>query len=136
MNRRTFLVVGLGFGDEGKGTIIDYLARRYRAHTVIRFNGGPQAAHHVVTADGRAHCFSQFGSATLIDGVCTYLSRFMLLDPLALINENYHLKQLGITDGLKRLTIDKDSLIVTPFHKLINRMQEIARGDKRHGSCG
>ena len=136
MNRRAFLIVGLGFGDEGKGTIIDYLARRYNAHTVIRFNGGPQAAHHVVTDDGRAHCFSQFGSATLIDGVCTYLSRFMLLDPLALINENDHLKQLGITDGLKRLTIDKDSLIVTPFQKLINRMQEIARGDKRHGSCG
>lgn len=136
MSKQAFIVVGLGYGDEGKGTITDYITRKYKAHTVIRFNGGSQAAHHVVSPEGLTHCFAQFGSGTLISGVNSYLSRYMVVDPLAIEVENTVLQEKGITDALTRLTIDENCLVVTPFHKIINRMQEISRGQNRHGSCG
>ena len=77
------ILFDLTFGDAGKGSLVDYLARRHNAHTVIRFNGGAQAAHNVILPDGRHHTFSQFSSATFIKGVRTHLSRFMLFDPQA-----------------------------------------------------
>lgn len=135
MNKR-LVVVGLGYGDEGKGTIVDYLVRENNAGIVVRFNGGPQAAHHIVMPDGRVHCFSQFGSGTFVPNVKTYLSRYMIVDPLAIKLENEALMGNGIFDGLKRLIIDGDCLVVTPFHKIIGRMLEIYRGENRHGSCG
>ena len=46
------MVVGLGFGDEGKGGMVDFLSRELPVHTVVRFNGGVQAAHSVYTPDG------------------------------------------------------------------------------------
>ena len=131
-----YLIVGLGFGDEGKGTITDYLARCHRTAMIIRYNGGPQAAHNVVTPDGRWHCFSQFGSATLLPEVATYLSRYTFIDPLALVNESQILASKGVEHALERLYIDAGCLVVTPYHQLHNRMQEIVRGANRHGSCG
>ncbi|MBN1563225.1 MAG: adenylosuccinate synthetase [Anaerolineae bacterium] len=130
------VVVDLGFGDAGKGSVIDFLARRTAAHTVIRFNGGAQAAHNVITPDGRHHTFAQFGSATFLPGVQTYLSRYMLVEPYALFNEEQHLAALGVTDALDRLSIDRRALIITPFHQAANRLKELARGANRHGSCG
>lgn len=131
-----FIVVGLGYGDEGKGSIVDYLTQKYKAETVIRFNGGPQAAHYVVTPKGITHCFSQFGSGTFVPGVKTYLSRYMLVDPLNLEIENSVLKEKAVKDGFERLIIDEKCAIITPFHRIINRMLEISRGENRHGSCG
>jgi hypothetical protein len=57
-----YIVTGLGFGDEGKGLVTDYLARQHKASGVVRFNGGAQAAHNVVLPNGLHHTFSQFGS--------------------------------------------------------------------------
>lgn len=51
------IVVGLGYGDEGKGSIVDFLARRENVSQVIRYNGGPQAAHHVVLPGGAYSLF-------------------------------------------------------------------------------
>ncbi len=136
MSKQAFIVVGLGYGDEGKGTITDYLVRKYKAHTVIRFNGGSQAAHHVVSPEGVTHCFSQFGSGTLSLDVNSYLSSYMVVDPLAIELENKALEEKRITNALTHLTIDQNCLVVTPFHKIINRMQETCRGENRHGSCG
>lgn len=45
---RIYLVAGLGLGDEGKGTIVDWLTRQVPNSTVVRYNGGPQAGHHSV----------------------------------------------------------------------------------------
>jgi adenylosuccinate synthase len=105
-------------------------------HTVVRFNGGAQAGHNVVTVDGRQHTFAQFGSGTFWPGVRTFLSRFMLVDPLALAAEAAHLAAVGVPDALDRLTVDADALLTTPYHRAANRARELARGGDRHGSCG
>src|SRR5687768_225602 len=128
----TFAVVGLGYGDEGKGTVVDYLTRKHTAHTVVRFNGGAQAAHNVVTPDGKHHTFAQFGSGTLA-GARTHLSRFMLVNPLDLFNEARHLESLGIADPLQLVTISPDALVTTPLHVAANLIREL---QNQHGSCG
>lgn len=130
------LVVDLGFGDCGKGTIVDALVRKHRAHSVFRFNGGAQAAHNVVTPDGRHHTFSQFSSGTFVSGVRTILSEFMLVQPWALFTEEEHLQSVGVTDAFDRLFIHERALIITPFHRAANQLRERGRGNARHGSCG
>jgi adenylosuccinate synthase len=133
------IVVDLGYGDAGKGTIVDWLCSRQEGgavHAVVRFNGGAQAAHNVVTADGRHHTFAQFGAGSFTPGVRTHLSRFVLVDPLALAAEAAHLASLGLPEPLDLLTVDRDALLTTPCHRAANRAREIARGDGRHGSCG
>ncbi|CNF92381.1 adenylosuccinate synthetase [Mycobacterium tuberculosis] len=130
------VVVDLGFGDAGKGTVVDHLCRAPGVAAVVRFNGGAQAAHNVVDEDGRHHTFAQFGSGTFTPGVRTHLSRFMLVDPLALAAEADHLRALGVGDALDRLTVDGDALLTTPYHRAANRARESARGADRHGSCG
>ncbi|MBL7495309.1 adenylosuccinate synthetase [Frankia sp. CNm7] len=140
MRPRHSMVVDLGFGDAGKGTIVDHLCRVGAAAgrpvgAVVRFNGGAQAAHNVVTDDGRHHTFAQFGSGTLA-GVPTHLSRHVLVDPLALAAEADHLVALGVADPFAALTTHRDALVITPYHAAANRARESARGDGRHGSCG
>ncbi|MEU8796763.1 adenylosuccinate synthetase [Spirillospora sp. NPDC048819] len=130
------IVVDLGFGDAGKGTVVDHLCSSSPVAAVVRFNGGAQAAHNVVATDGRHHTFAQFGSGTFTPGVRTHLSRFMLVDPLALAAEADHLRALGVRDALDRLTVDRDALLTTPYHRAANRARESARGAARHGSCG
>ncbi len=133
---RHIIVVDLGFGDAGKGTIVDWLCSRQPVHTVVRFNGGAQAGHNVVLSDGRSHTFAQFGSGTLRPGVRTHLSRFMVVDPLALAAEAGHLAAIGVPDPLSLITVDESALLATPFHRAANRARELARGEHRHGSCG
>jgi adenylosuccinate synthase len=138
------IVVDLGYGDAGKGGIVDWLCSRPAAlgaggrpvHAVVRFNGGAQAAHHVISPGGRAHAFAQFGSGTFRAGVRTYLSRFMLVDPLAMTAEAAHLTELGVPGPYELVTVDRDALLTTPYHQAANRAREAARGAGRHGSCG
>lgn len=136
MSRQAIQVVDLGFGDSGKGTLVDYLVREHAATLVVRFNGGPQAGHNVVLPDGRHHTFAQFGSGTFVHGVCTLLSRFMLIEPYALFNEADHLASLGENDALDRLFIDERSLVITPPQQMANRIRERRRGAAAHGTCG
>lgn len=134
---KAYLVAGLGFGDEGKGTITQFLAWKTDANLVVRYNGGCQAAHNVYgVKDSKHRTFSQFGSATL-EGVRTHLSRYMLVDPTALLNEGRTLiSQHNIPNPYALLTIDRDALLITPYHWRANRVREVKRGDNRHGSCG
>lgn len=127
------IIVDLGFGDAGKGTMVDYLTDA--DSVVVRYNGGPQCAHNVVTPDGRHHTFSQFGSGTF-NGARTHLSRFMLVNPISMLNEAHHLREIGVGDALSRTTVDPRATIVTRFHVAANRIKEIARGNQRHGSTG
>lgn len=133
------IVVDLGFGDCGKGTVVDWLCGgegRGGVVAVVRFNGGAQAGHNVITNDGRHHTFSQFGAGSFQPGVRTFLSRYMLVDPLALLSEAAHLELVGVRGVLGRLAVDREALVVTPYHKAANQARERARGDGRHGSCG
>ena len=141
------IVVDLGYGDAGKGTIVDWLCARGTpgapgrpAQAVVRFNGGAQAAHHVLARGGRhsgePHAFAQFGSGTFTRGTRTFLSRFMLVDPLALVAEAEHLAGLGVPDPFGLVTVDRDALLTTPYHRAANQAREAARYGGRHGSCG
>jgi adenylosuccinate synthase len=136
------IVVDLGFGDAGKGSIVDFLCAASQRGTrpvraVVRFNGGAQAAHHVLAPAGQPHAFAQFGSGTFTPGTRTFLSRFMLVDPLALVAEAEQLRQLGVPDPFGLIAIDRDALLTTPYHAAVNRAREAERGPRqRHGSCG
>lgn len=134
--RQALVLTDLGFGDSGKGTLTDFLTRQCAAHTIVRYNGGPQAAHNVIDARGRHHTFSQFASGMLIPGTRTLLSRFMLINPLNMLKEARHLSELGVLGALQRVLIDRRALLITPFQRAINRLKEMARADRRHGSCG
>lgn len=133
---KAYIIVDLGYGDAGKGTTVDFLSRLTPNTLIVRYNGGPQAGHNVVTAEGVHHTFAQFGSGTLVPSVKTYLSKYMWIEPLALLAENEGLERKGVTDALSRLFIDKDTQIVTPFHRLVSRIKESARKHDKHGSCG
>jgi adenylosuccinate synthase len=137
------IVADLGYGDAGKGGVVDWLCSRpeNRVHTVVRYNGGAQAAHNVVTGDGRWHTFAQFGSGTLRSatrngGTRTFLSRYMMVDPLAMASEAEHLSALGLASPFGLVAVDQDALLTTPYHQAANRAREQARGAGRHGSCG
>ncbi len=127
----------LGFGDAGKGTIVDYLVRARNARWVVRFNGGAQAGHNVVTDDGRHHTFSQIGSGTFAPQVRTHLSRYCVIHPTALLVEARRIaKEAGVTDALRRLTISEEALVTTPFVQSLGRLRELARENDPHGTCG
>lgn len=133
----TIIVVDLGFGDAGKGTIVDALARQCSTPPlVVRFNGGAQAGHNVVTSDGKQHVFSQFGAATFVPGSKTLLTNHFILHPQALVEEEKHLVSQGVLDAKSRLMIDGRALVATPFHQAANRLKELVRGADRHGTCG
>ncbi|MFI5954413.1 adenylosuccinate synthetase [Cryptosporangium sp. NPDC051539] len=132
---RHTIVVDLGYGDAGKGRVVDALCAESPVAAVVRFNGGAQAAHNVVLPDGRHHTFAQFGAGTF-RGVRTHLSRFVVVDPLALAAEAAHLVFLGVRDPFSSLTIEADALLATPWHRAANQARERRRGAGRHGSCG
>lgn len=134
--RSAFIVVDLGFGDAGKGLLTDYLARSTQADLVVRFNGGAQAGHNVVTSDGRHHTFSQFGSGSFVAGVRTHLARPVVVHPTALQVEADSLARLGVSDVFERLTVDPECRVTTPFQQAAGRLRELLRAEALHGSCG
>lgn len=135
--RQAFIVVDLGFGDSGKGTITDFLVREKNAGLVVRFNGGAQAGHNVVTDDGRSHTFAQFGAGSFVPGVRTHLAETVVVHPSALLVEANHLERNSfVHQPLSRLTIAETARIITPYHQAANRIRELARRNERHGTCG
>lgn len=127
-----YAVIGAGFGDEGKGLITDYLCRRLaveRGQTPlnVRFNGGAQAGHTVVTLTDR-HVFGHLGAGTFA-GATTYLSQDFIVNPLALLQE----RQLF---SASLPIIHPHAKVTTVFDVTLNIFKEIARGQDRHGSCG
>lgn len=129
---RARAVIGASFGDEGKGLVTDYLCATEGAGMVVRFNGGAQAGHTVVTPDGRRHVFSHFGSGTFL-GVPTFLSQFFTLNPLAYFKEVDALRALGV----EPLAYAHPNCLVTTFaDMIINQRLEDERGAARHGSVG
>lgn len=132
--KQAYLVAGLGYGDEGKGATVDYLVRQKNAQLVVRYNGGPQAAHNVVTSEGLSHTFAQFGSGSLVPGVRTHLSKYMLIDPISMLVEGQALMKLGIKNIWQMTSVNVKAVIVTPFQKALNRIQRVVDG--QFNSCG
>lgn len=126
-----YAVIGAGFGDEGKGLMTDFLCRKLAAEGVtplnVRFNGGAQAGHTVVTQTDR-HVFGHLGSGTFA-GARTYLSQDFIVNPLALLQE----RQIF---SASQPIIHPHAKVTTVFDVTLNVFREIARGQNRHGSCG
>lgn len=129
---RAKAVVGANWGDEGKGLTVDYLCNKGDAGVVVRFNGGAQAGHTVVTPEGDRHVFRQVGSGAFC-GVPTFLSQYVSVNPIAFFLELQELGKLGIQP---EVYASPECLITTFADMVINRRLEDARGAARHGSCG
>lgn len=121
-------VIGLGYGDEGKGQVTDYLASSPHYPLVVRYCGGHQAGHTVI-ANGVRHVFSNFGSGT-IRYASTYWMRHCTVSPVGVFNEFQELTRKGLTP---LLYIDKDCPIVTPYDKTVNRTNDKMLSN---GTCG
>lgn len=119
-------VIGLGFGDEGKGLVTNYLSLLDPYAAIVRYSGGQQAGHTVVKDEVR-HVFSSFGSGTL-NGAPTYWSEFCTVDPVGLCNELDVLLEKGITPTL---FIHRKCPVTTPMDKKLNQVR-----DNNNGTCG
>lgn len=129
----TTAVIGAGWGDEGKGHLVDALAAAGdEAAVVVRFNGGAQAGHTVMLADGRRHVFHHIGAGALA-GARTHLSQYFVHHPMLLQAERTALQGAG---GCVDLSADPRGAVTTPWDMLINQAVERVRGSGRHGSCG
>lgn len=121
------IVVGLFYGDEGKGATVSHLVEESKAHpVVVRFNGGAQAGH-TVEYNGVRHTFSHFGAGTL-QGAPTYWSKYALTDPLLFQKEWLDLESKGVKPIFM---VDPLSPVVTPFDVMWGR-----RYAKTGDSCG
>lgn len=129
---RAKAVIGANFGDEGKGLTVDWLCSRGDAGVVVRFSGGANAGHTVVTPEGERHVFRTVGSGAF-HGVPTFLSHYVRVDPIALLLE---LRQLEAFDVRPELYASPECQVVTFADILINQRLESARKGDRHGSTG
>lgn len=127
------VVIGSAYGDEGKGVFTDYLSSQQKDSCVIRFNGGAQAGHTVLTPDGKRHVFGHFASNSFLPNSKTILSQFFVVNPLLFFKEKFNLNNMGINP---EVFVHENAYITTPFEMIINQWLENSRGDSRHGSCG
>ena len=123
-------IVGANYGDEAKGLFTDYLAQHNSV--VIRYNGGAQAGHTVVTPNGVRHIFSHFCAGTF-KGAASHLSQFFVCNPILFNREQQLLAAKGV---YPQVSIDPRCIVTTPYDMLINQVVEKHRNLKRHGSCG
>lgn len=129
---RARAVIGANFGDEGKGLVTDYLCASEGAGMVVRYNGGAQAGHTVVTPMGERHVFHHFGSGTFA-GVPTFLSQFFVCNPLIALREADELLDLNYRPVLYA---HPNCMVSTFADMMINQMREDKRSKDRHGSVG
>lgn len=130
------IVIGANFGDEGKGLMTDYFCSQFpKTERVlnVRFNGGAQAGHTVVTPEGQRHVFSHFGSGSFIPNVATWLGPEFIVNPILFLREYEKLNALGIWP---MVYIHPKCLLTMPQDMMINQFIETRRGTNRHGSCG
>jgi adenylosuccinate synthase len=122
-------IVGCHWGDEGKGKLIDYLAAH--ARMVVRYNGGANAGHSIVNDYG-SFALHLIPSGIFYPGVTCLLGSGTAVDPGALIEELHALQQHGVdTSGLR---ISERAHVVMPYHKLLDELEEAARGARVQGT--
>lgn len=121
------IVVGTGFGDEGKGMTTDFLCSHSDC-VVVRFNGGHQAGHTVIR-DNVKHVHSSYGSGTLL-GKSSYISEYCCFYPPYIETERDVLSSKGVTPTLYIHPLAK---LTTPYDIAYNRVRELRLN---HGSVG
>ena len=127
--KKASIVIGTGFGDEGKGSFTNYLCSDDPENTlVIRFSGGQQAGHTVMVED-KKHVFSNFGAGSLL-GVTTYFTEHTSIYPVTIIREYEVLQTKGI---YPKLLVHPRAAVTTPYDVAYTRARELS---KSHGSCG
>lgn len=126
------IVVGSQWGDEGKGKIVDLLAKD--ADVIVRYQGGSNAGHTVITKKG-TFIFHLIPSGILYRGKVCVLGNGVVIDPGGLISELDHLQAQGIAVG-KRFFISHRAHIIMPYHKAIDKAAEQAKGVRRIGTTG
>lgn len=130
VNKKALIVVGLGFGDEGKGLATDFLCLQHKNSIVIRHNGGHQAGHCVTTKEGQKHVFSHLGSGSFRN-IPTFWSKYCTFEPCSLLEE---IKQINRYNPI--IYVDYQCPVTTPYDIFFNRALEVTLDDARIGSCG
>jgi adenylosuccinate synthase len=124
------LLLGLQWGDEGKGKIVDAITSDY--DIIARFQGGPNAGH-TIEFDGHKHVLQTIPSGIFNQGSINIIGNGVVIDPAIFLNEINGLKKFNI-DLNSKLFISKRAHIILPTHKIIDATSEASKGKKKIGS--
>lgn len=124
------VLLGLQWGDEGKGKIVDVLTPDY--DVVARFQGGPNAGH-TIEFDGKKFVLHTIPSGVFNPGCINLIGNGVIIDPLILQAEIKKLVQSGI-DVTKNLYISRKAHLILPTHRLMDAAQEASKGAAKIGS--
>lgn len=124
------VLLGLQWGDEGKGKIVDFLAPKY--NMVARFQGGPNAGH-TLEFDGIKHVLHQIPSGIFREDIKNVIGNGVVLDPVILKNEIIALEKFNLPLK-KNLFISKKAQIILPTHRLLDAAYENEKGELKIGS--
>lgn len=128
-----FIVIGAQWGDEGKGKMTDYLAEN--ADFVVRFQGGNNAGHTVVVGD-KEYKLRLIPSGILYDDKTNVIGNGVVVDPKALFEEIEYLEGIGVKITPKKLIISDRAHLIMPYHKVLDKLKEKARGKNDIGTTG
>lgn len=123
-------ILGLQWGDEGKGKVVDYFAADY--DIIARFQGGPNAGH-TLYLDGKKIVLHQVPSGIFREGKINLIGNGVVLDPVTLQKECENLASLGI-DYKKSLFISDRTQLILPTHKALDKASEQSKGKEKIGS--
>lgn len=126
------VLLGLQWGDEGKGKVVDVLTPRY--DIVTRFQGGPNAGH-TLEFDGEKYVLRSIPSGIFQGGKINIIGNGVVLDPLLFMKEAKELAQSG-HDLTERLYISKKAHLILPTHRLLDKANEAAKGKAKIGTTG
>lgn len=124
---KSLVIVGLSWGDEGKGKFVDYLAGQFDG--TVRYNGGNNAGHTVKVRETTVH-FSLMPAAALRGGL-VYIAQAVVINPVILLKEIELVKKMGIKLDLR---IDPRCHVVMPYHQLMDVASEAYKGKQQTGS--
>lgn len=124
------ILIGLQWGDEGKGKIVDVLAPTY--DIVARFQGGPNAGH-TLEFEGTKHVLHQIPSGIFHPHIQNIIGNGVVLDPIVFRIEMQKLQDRGV-DASQNLFISKKASLILPSHKVLDRVSEEALGTGKIGS--
>src|SRR5690554_3689090 len=124
------VLLGLQWGDEGKGKVVDFLAPQYEV--VARFQGGPNAGH-TLEFEGIKHVLHQIPSGIFRDDIKNIIGNGVVLDPIVFKKEIEGLKKFNISFQ-DNLFVSKKATIILPTHKLLDMAYEKAKGENKIGS--